>query len=162
MRVAILTISTSFINGQRTEDASGNLLAELIQRPPLSAQVAARTAVQDDKERIAAILKLWCDSGAADVILTTGGTGFAQDDCAPEAARAVFEKEAPGIAEALRAETAAKTPLAWLSRAAAGIRGKTIIINLPGSPKAVQECYSVLEKLLPHAVAILTGEIHQH
>ncbi len=162
MRVALLTISTSLINGQRTEDASGNLLENLIQRPPLSAELTARAAVQDDIDRIAAILKLWCDSGAADIVLTTGGTGFAQDDCAPEAARAVFDKEAPGIAEAMRAETAAKTPLAWLSRAAAGIRGKTIIINLPGSPKAVLECYTVIEKLLPHAVAILTGEILQH
>ncbi len=162
MRVSILTVSTSAATGTRVQDGSGDILAELVAAPPLGATVVRRAVVADDAEAISAQLAAWADDAECEVILTTGGTGLAPSDVTPEATSAILQRNAPGIAEALRAGTATQTPLAWLSRGVAGTRGRTLIINLPGSPKAVRECLAVLLPLLPHAVAILTETVGQH
>ncbi len=162
MRIGILTISTSFARGERADDASGDAIAASVTGPDLGAQVTQRAFVADDRAAIRAVVVGWADAGACDVILTTGGTGFAPTDITPEATGDACERAAPGLAEAMRAGTAIHTPLAYLSRATAGIRGRTLIVNLPGSPKAVRECLAVLLPLLPHAVAILTEQVRQH
>src|SRR5690554_1924001 len=119
--------------------------------------VAGRTVVPDDAGRIAQALLEWTDPPAADVILTTGGTGFTARDVTPEATRSVLEREAPGIAEAIRARGAAATPYAWLSRGVAGLRSRTLIVNLPGGAGGVQDALDVLEPILGHAVQLLRG-----
>jgi molybdopterin adenylyltransferase len=162
MRVGIVTVSTSVAQGTRATDASGDTLAELVVAPPLGATVARRVVVADEQGAISTTLTTWADDGTCDVILTTGGTGLAPSDVTPEATLAVIERVAPGIAEALRAGTAGQTPLAWLSRGVAGTRGRVLIINLPGSPKAVREYLAILGPLLPHAVDILTERMGQH
>ena len=162
MRIGILTISSGLARGERAGDASGDALAAFVVGPDLRASITQRALVADDRAAISAVLAAWADAGACDVILTTGGTGFAPTDVTPEATLAVVERLVPGLAEAMRAQTATKTPLAWLSRSVAGIRGRTLIVNLPGSPKAVQECLVVLAPLLPHAVDILTEQVRQH
>jgi molybdenum cofactor synthesis domain-containing protein len=118
--------------------------------------------VSDDIDAIVDVLTRWCDSEQIDLIVTTGGTGLARSDVTPEATRRVLEREAPGIAEAMRAGTASKTPLAMLSRGVAGTRGASLIVNLPGSPKAVRECLEIVLPVLQHAVALLRGEPAGH
>ena len=118
-------------------------------------EVVARALVPDERTEIEAALKDWADGGAIDLILTTGGTGLGARDVTPEATRTVIDKEAPGIAEAMRAAGMASTPMAALSRQVAGARGTTLIVNLPGSPKAVQECLDAVIGILPHAVEML-------
>jgi molybdenum cofactor synthesis domain-containing protein len=120
--------------------------------------VAERVIVRDEFEQIRDALISFADDAKVDLILTTGGTGFAGRDVTPEATRAVIDREAPGIAEAIRRETAANTKFAMLSRAVAGIRGRTLIINLPGSPKGVRECFAVFEPVLIHALKLIRGE----
>jgi molybdopterin adenylyltransferase len=148
----ILTISDS---RQLSDDTSGDKLAELL----LSADagVVGKLIVSDDLDEIISSLEVVADREDVDLVVTTGGTGFAQRDNTPEATRAVIEREAPGIAEAIRRETSAKTPMAMLSRAVAGIRGNTLIINFPGSPKAVAECFEVVRPILPHAIDLICG-----
>ncbi|GAB4546995.1 MAG: molybdopterin adenylyltransferase [Anaerolineales bacterium] len=155
LRVAILTLSDRSARGQRP-DASGPALAELIRAQGW--QVAAEQILPDDEEAIRAGLIKWADSGAFDLILTTGGTGFAPRDVTPEATRAVIQREAPGLAEAMRAESLQKTKHAMLSRAAAGIRGRTLIVNLPGSPKGALENLQTILPVLPHAVQLLQDD----
>jgi molybdopterin adenylyltransferase len=162
MRIGILTVSTSAAKGERATDVSGDTLVELVTAPPLSATVTQRAIVADKLIDICLKLTDWADKGRCDVILTTGGTGLAPTDVTPEATGAVLERAAPGIAEAMRAGTATATPLAWLSRGVAGTRGRTLIVNLPGSPKAVREYLAILLPLLPHAVDILTATVGQH
>jgi molybdopterin adenylyltransferase len=155
IRFGILTLSDRSADGKRA-DASGPALADLIRAQNWS--VAKQAILPDDESAIRAALIEWADSGEVDVILTTGGTGFAPRDITPEATRAVIEREAPGLAEAMRAESIKKTPHAMLSRAVAGIRGRTLIVNLPGSPKGAVENLQTILPVLPHAVQLLTDD----
>ena len=153
-RVGILTVSDRAAAGTYT-DESGPLATAII-AGQTAWQVERQDIIPDDYETITRTLRDWCDAGL-DLVLTTGGTGFAPRDVTPEATRAVIEREAPGIAEALRAESLKVTRHAMLSRAAAGMRGATLIINLPGNPKAVRENLDVLRPVLPHALDLLSG-----
>ena len=153
MKFGIVCVSDRCSRGE-CEDQSGPAIAECV--APLSSENAYRL-VPDDETRIREALIELSDSFKADVIFTTGGTGFAPRDVTPEATRAVIEKEAPGIAEAIRAESLRITPRAMLSRAVSGIRGRTLIVNLPGSPKAVRESIAVVLPVLEHAVELLGG-----
>ena len=155
IRFGILTLSDRSARGERP-DASGPALAELIQARGWV--VAAHRILPDDETSIRAGLIEWAVSGEIDIILTTGGTGFAIRDVTPEATRAVIQREAPGLAEAMRAESLKKTPHAMLSRAMAGIRGRTLIVNLPGSPKGATENLQAIMSVLPHAVQLLTDD----
>ncbi len=153
-QVGILTISDRGAEGAY-EDKSGPLAAErVIEQTGWT--ITRRAIIPDEFETIAFTLREWCAAGL-DLILTSGGTGFAPRDVTPEATRAVIEREAPGIAEALRAESLKVTRHAMLSRAVAGMRGGTLIVNLPGNPKAVGENLDVLLPVLPHALDLLTG-----
>ena len=151
---AVLTVSTSVAAGS-SEDRSGELLSELA--ADAGAEVVARGLVSDDAAAIEAWLR---EQVQADVplVFTTGGTGFTPDDVTPEATRAVVEREAPGIAEAMRAESIRRTPLGMLSRGVCGIAGRTLIVNFPGSPNAVRELFGVISPVLVHAVATLRRE----
>jgi molybdopterin adenylyltransferase len=153
IRVGILTLSDRSASRER-EDASGPALAELVGTQGWS--VTRQMILPDDESAIRAALIEWADSGQMDLILTTGGTGFAPRDVTPEATRHTIQREAPGLAEAMRAESLKKTPHAMLSRAVAGIRGRTLIVNLPGSPKGAVENLQVILSVLPHAVQLLT------
>ncbi len=152
LRVAILTVSDRSYRGERA-DRSGPALAEAVQ---MYGWLVARTEIlPDDLGLLRDTLAAWADSGAYDLVLTTGGTGFAPRDVTPEATLAVVEKQAPGLSEAMRAASLRITPHAMLSRAVAGIRGRTLIINLPGSPRAAVENLEVVAPVLPHAVQLL-------
>src|SRR5690349_19016918 len=152
IRFGILTLSDRSSRGERA-DLSGPALANLIQAEGWS--VVQQALLPDEEASIREILMQWADSGKMDVILTTGGTGFAPRDVTPEATRAVIERETPGLAEAMRAASLKITPHAMLSRIMTGMRGKTIIINLPGSPKGAVENLQVIVSVLPHAVQLL-------
>lgn len=154
LRVAILTVSDAGSRGERL-DGSGDALAAWA--TTAGHAVVAREMVPDETATIAALLVRWADQGAADVILTTGGTGLAPRDVTPEATKAVLDREAPGIAEALRMSVFPRFPRAALSRGTAGVRGRTLIINLPGSPSGVRDGIPILDDLLTHAVAVITG-----
>ena len=155
IRFGILTLSDRSARGER-EDSSGPALARLIEAENWS--VTKQLLLPDDESAIRAILSDWADSGELDVILTTGGTGFAPRDVTPEATRAVLDREAPGLAEAMRAASLKITPHAMLSRIAAGVRKKTLIINLPGSPKGAVENLQVVMPVLLHAVQLLRDD----
>ena len=155
IRFGILTLSDRSSRGER-EDASGPALAALIRAENWS--VAKELILPDDESTIRSTLLEWADGGEVDVILTTGGTGFALRDVAPEATRAIIQREAPGLAEAMRTESLKKTKHAMLSRAMAGIRGRTLIVNLPGSPKGAVENLQTILPVLPHAVQLLTDD----
>jgi molybdenum cofactor synthesis domain-containing protein len=155
VRVGILTVSDRAVSG-KYEDKSGPLIAEILSQR--SAWLISRQAiVPDEINEIVSIITNWCQEGL-DLILTTGGTGFAPRDVTPEATLKVIEKQTPGITEAMRQESLKITPHAMLSRAVAGIRQGTLIINLPGSPKAVKENLNVLMPVLPHALELLKDE----
>jgi molybdenum cofactor synthesis domain-containing protein len=153
--VAILTVSDRCFRGE-TPDESGPLIHRLLEAA-LDVGIVAEELVPDEEGRIRDILKRWCDELGIDLVLTTGGTGFSPRDVTPEATRAIIERETGGITEAMRAEGLRSTPHAMLSRAAAGIRGRTLIINLPGAPRAVEEGLRVIILALPHAVEIING-----
>lgn len=155
IRFGILTLSDRSSRGER-EDASGPALALLIRAQNWS--VTKQHILPDEESAIRATLTEWADSGEFDVILTTGSTGFAPRDVAPEATRAIIQRDAPGLAETMRAESLRKTPHAMLSRAIAGIRRRTLIINLPGSPKGAVENLQTVIPVLPHAVQLLKDD----
>jgi len=155
IRFGILTLSDRASRGERA-DASGPALAHLIQAEGW--YVAKQSLLPDDESAIHQILVDWADMGELDVILTTGGTGFAPRDVTPEATRAVIEREAPGLAEAMRAASLKITSHAMLSRIVAGIRKRTLIVNLPGSPKGAVENLQVILPVLPHAVQLLRDD----
>lgn len=137
------------------EDGSGDLLVELLGSAGI--EIVERVIAIDDLASLREMLHALAEMDGIDLIVTTGGTGFGPRDNTPEATRAVIEREAPGIGEAMRRETARKTPMAMLSRGICGIRGETLIVNLPGSPKAVAECFEVLRPVLGHAVDLIKG-----
>ena len=157
MRVAILTVSDS-VSAGKNEDKSGKSLAARCQE--LKWNVVASSIVPDDAGAIQAFLREISDANRADVILTAGGTGLGPRDITPEATVAVMDRVVPGFPEMMRSAGGAITQRAWLSRAAAGIRGRTIVINLPGSPGGARESLDVVADLLPHAVAVLHGARH--
>jgi molybdenum cofactor synthesis domain-containing protein len=138
------------------DDISGDTVAELLMT--FGAEVKGKLIVSDDLEDIRNTLHVLTERADVNLILTTGGTGFAERDNTPEATRSVIDREAPGIAEAMRRETSSKTPLAMLSRGIAGIRNQTLIINLPGSPKGVAECFEVIRPVLQHALNLIGGQ----
>ncbi len=159
-----MTLSDRAYSGEY-EDQSGPLIREIIETRLPEAQVHLEAVLPDDFQTIKNGLLKWCDEAGMDLILTTGGTGFAPRDVTPEATRAVIEREAPGLAEAMRAASLRVTPHAMLSRAVAGMRGHTLIVNLPGSPKAVRENLETILPALPHAIALLQegrGDTAEH
>lgn len=159
MRVAVLTISDAGARGQRA-DTSGDAIVRWAEGRGY--EIAARALVPDDATEISRKLLAWCDADAADLLLTTGGTGLAPRDVTPEATRTVLEREAPGIAELLRVSFIKDFPKAALSRGLAGTRHRTLIVNLPGSPGGVKDALSALDPVVEHAVAILRGEATTH
>ncbi len=162
IRVGILTVSDRSYRGER-KDESGPLIRQLVLEH-LDANIEAEGIVPDDGDAIAKKLIEWCDEKRLHLILTTGGTGFSPRDITPEATKNVIDREVPGFSEAMRMEGFKKTPHALLSRGIAGIRGKTLIINLPGSPKAVREGLLLIFPAIPHAISTLldTPEKEQH
>jgi len=159
LRFSILTVSDRSSRGERP-DTSGPALAELVRTQDW--QVVKQEIVADELESIKAIFSKWCDSGETDVILATGGTGFAPRDVTPEATRAVVDRLTPGLDEAMRAASLQVTPHAMLSRAVSGVRKRTLIVNLPGSPKGATENLQVLMPALEHAVHLLRDEDAGH
>jgi len=158
--IGVLTISDSGAKGAR-EDTSGERIRAMVMQLS-EAVLSAGAIIPDEREQIEATLREWSDEKQVNLILTTGGTGLAPRDVTPEATKAVIEREAPGIAEAMRAFSLQQTPFGMLSRGVAGTRGHTLIINLPGSPKAVQECLECILPVLPHAVNLLTEGPREH
>ena len=159
-RLAILTISTSGARGER-EDTGGQAIRDKLPAPDY--QEVRYEVVADDAETITGRFSEWADSGEVDLIVSTGGTGMGRRDVTPEAARQSMDREVPGMAETMRAQTLQFTPMAMLSRSVVGIRGHTLIITLPGSPRGVGECLDVILPVLPHAIELLQREsVQEH
>ena len=154
IQVAIVTVSDSAVAGARA-DRSGPMLRERLEA--LGFAVHAHELVPDERKQIAALLRRLADSAEASVVLTTGGTGLALRDVTPEATRDVVERDVPGLAELMRAEGLKSTPFSVLSRAVAGVRGRCLIVNLPGSPKGAVQSLDAIAKLIPHIVDLLQG-----
>ncbi len=157
IRVAILTVSDSCAQGKR-EDVSGRTIKDMLTEDRF--EICRKKIVADDHEKIVNELKHFSDEAGVDVVLTTGGTGLGPRDVTPEATASVCERIVPGLGEIMRAEGFKKTANAILSRALAGVRKNTLIINLPGSPKAVRECLEIILSILPHAVDMMRGGGH--
>lgn len=159
IRAVALTLSDRCARGEQ-EDLSGAALVQLLKE--IGAQVLAAEILPDDAEPLAERLRMYADRGDINLIMTTGGTGVAPRDNTPEATRAVIEREVPGMAEAMRAASLRATEMAMISRGVCGIRGQTLIVNLPGSPAAVRECFAIIKGVIPHALSLLAGETHAH
>jgi molybdopterin adenylyltransferase len=155
IRAVVITVSDGCARGLR-EDISGAALTELMEE--LGALVVAKEVLPDDLEPLSDKLRSYAERADVNLIVTTGGTGFGPRDNTPEATRAVIEREAPGLAEAMRVETRRNTVMAMISRGVCGTRSGTLIINLPGSPKAVRESFAVIKPVLPHVIALLEGK----
>lgn len=153
IKAVVITVSDSRVE---TNDTSGILLAELLAES--GAKIVEKIILTDDFENLRQTLFALTMRDDVNLIVTTGGTGFAERDNTPEATRAVIEREAQGISEAMRYETMKNTPLAMLSRGVCGIRNQTLIVNLPGSPKGVKECFAVIKPVLPHAIKLIIGK----
>jgi molybdenum cofactor synthesis domain-containing protein len=158
IRAVVITVSDRSARGER-EDLSGETLAGLLNEA--GAEVVAREILSDDPEPLTAALRAYADRDDINLVVTTGGTGLSPRDNTPEATRAVVEREVPGLAEAMRAETLRQTPTAMLSRGLCGVRSGALIVNLPGSPKGVRECFAVVRPVLAHAVGLLAGRAHE-
>jgi molybdopterin adenylyltransferase len=159
MRIAVLTVSDAGVRGERVDESGDAIVAWAEGRGD---SVAGRGVVGDESSAIAAQLGRWCDRDEADLVLTTGGTGLAPRDVTPEATRAVLEREAPGIAERIRVVMVERFPRAALARGVAGVRGRTLIVNLPGSTRGVREALAALEAIVDHAVDIVRGRATDH
>lgn len=159
IRVGIITASDRGAAGER-EDKSAKVIREMAAGLP--GEVVAYEILPDEKELLAATLRAWCDQERVDLLLVTGGTGLAPRDVTPEATLAVADRLVPGIAEAMRLASLKATPMAMLSRAVAVTRGRTLIVNLPGSPKAVRECLEAIFPALPHGIEILQEKFTGH
>jgi molybdopterin adenylyltransferase len=157
--LGIVTISDKAWQGKRS-DKSGPLVQESFSA--VDCQVVKYEVIPDEADIIAQKLAQWADEGSVDVIITTGGTGLAPRDVTPEATLSIVDKVVPGLAEMMRAKSFSITPLSMLSRAVAGIRKRCLIINLPGSPKAVRECLEIILPVLSHAVEVIKGEVTEH
>jgi len=157
IKVAVLTISDSCTEGNR-EDVSGQTIIDML--PEEAFEVCEKKIVADEHEKIVNVLKSFSDEQDINVVLTTGGTGLGPRDVTPEATASVCERMAPGFSEILRVEGFRKTPKAILSRGVAGMRKNTLIVNLPGSPKAVRECLEIILDVIPHAVKMMRGGGH--
>jgi molybdopterin adenylyltransferase len=153
IHAVVITVSDSRLEA---DDVSGVTLVGLLLG--IGAEIVDKIILTDDYEILVATLKRTSERNRVNLIITTGGTGFTPRDHTPEATRAAIEREAPGIAEAMRLETLKTTPTAMLSRGVCGIRGKCLIINLPGSPKAVRECFEAIKPVLPHAINLISGK----
>ena len=153
IHAVVLTISDSAARRERDDLSGPAVVAEL---QVIKAEIVATEILADERVQIAERLRYYADQGKADLIVTTGGTGFSPRDITPEATRDVIEREAPGLAELMRAESSKITPLAALSRAVCGMRGRTLIINLPGSVRGARENLAAITRLLPHAISLLT------
>ena len=154
IRAVVITASDACSRGER-EDTSGATLAQLL--TDAGAEIVATEILSDDLDPLAQTLSDFADRDDVNLIITTGGTGLGPRDNTPEATRCVIEREAPGIAEAIRAESLKATPMAMISRGIAGVRSGTLIVNLPGSPKAVKESFAVIAPVLPHALDLIAG-----
>ena len=159
MRVAVLTISDATSRGERA-DGSGDEIVEWVEA--IDGHVVARAVVSDDVVPIVRTIVEWCDGNVADLVLTTGGTGLSARDVTPEATRAAIEREAIGIAERLRTVSGASFPRAALSRGVAGVRNRTLVVNLPGSTSGVRDMLAALEPIVEHAVDIVRGAPTDH
>ena len=155
IRAVVITVSDACSKGDR-EDTSGQTLVQLLK--DIGAEIVATKMVPDDLEELALLLGAFADEPDVNLVITTGGTGFSPRDNTPEATRAVIEREAPGLSEAMRVRTLEQTPMAMISRGICGIRSGALIINLPGSPKGVRESFAVIQPVLNHAIALLAGK----
>lgn len=155
IRAVVITVSDASSRGER-KDESGEILVQLLKE--LGAEIVAQRTLSDDPDPLADALREFSDWRNVNLIVTTGGTGFSPRDNTPEATLTVIEREAPGLAEAMRIETLKQTPMAMISRGVCGIRSGTLIVNLPGAPKAVKESFAVIAPVLSHAIALLAGQ----
>ena len=161
LRVALITVSDSVAGGAR-EDRGGPACEQALKDAGLEPEIASREVLPDDRHQIARAIRVIVDSHKADLVVLTGGTGVAPRDRTPEAVREVIEFEVPGLAEKMRADTGREFPAAYLSRQVVGVRGGTLVIAVPGSPKGAADCLRAIASLLPHAVALIRGERPPH
>jgi molybdopterin adenylyltransferase len=161
MRVTIITVSDSVAAGAR-EDRGGPACEQALKDAGLAHEVISREVLPDDRHQVARAIRVTVDSHKPDLILVTGGTGVAPRDRTPEGVRDAIEFEVPGLAEKMRSDTGHDFPAAYLSRQVVGVRGGTLVVALPGSPKGASDCLSAIAKLLPHAIALIRGERPEH